>query len=268
IWARNSPLGGGAANSCPITEKRRCAHRSWTRGPRACCAMPAPLDQGAPTVDGGLDCWRRASSADREKPLASAPVASGDRGEEAQQRNEPLAAAAVKALDQRDRQAIVIDGRHECGPADLPERARREGVAPPLSPALDRPAVDADQLGQLSHPRGGRAFPHDRDQHDDRGEIDLAPEKPQRRRRCAGAATVAGAAEAEAPIMLLAEPGRTATGLAAILGRMQDAAAQRASSPPRRNRHVLIKDEKQRTPPRSTRVDASEIHPGAGWRRQ
>ena len=77
------------------------------------------------------------------------PVASGDRGEEAQQRNEPLAVAAAKALDQRDRQAIVIDGRHECGPADLPERARREGVAPPFSPALDRPAVDADQLGQL-----------------------------------------------------------------------------------------------------------------------
>src|SRR5208282_6091155 len=185
-----------------MTEKRRCAHRSWTRGPRACCAMPALLmDQGARTVDRGLECWRRASSADREKPSASAPVASGDRGEEAQQRNEPLAAAAIKALDQRDRQAIVIDGRHEYSPADLPERARREGIAPPLSPALDRPAVDADQLGQLSHPRGGRAFPHDRDQHDYRGEIDLAPEKPERRRRSACAATVAGAAEAEAPIM-------------------------------------------------------------------
>src|SRR5208337_4093785 len=48
------------------------------------------------------------------------------------------------------------------------------------------------------------------------------------------------AAEAEAPIMLLAEPGRTATRLAAILGRMQHAAAQRASSPPRRNRDVLL----------------------------
>jgi hypothetical protein len=45
--------------------------------------------------------------------------------------------------------------------------------------------------------------------------------------------------------MLLAEPGRTATGLAAILGGMQNAAAQRASSPPRSNRYVLIKDEKQ-----------------------
>src|SRR5271157_522019 len=246
IWARNSPLGGGAANSCPITEKRRCAHRSWTRGPRACCAMPALLmDQGARTVDRGLDCWRRASSADREKPSASAPVASGDRGEETQQRKEPLAAVAVEALDQRDRQAIGIDGRHECGPADLPERGRREDVAPPRSPALDRPAVDADQRGQLSHPRGGRALPHDRDQNDCRGEIDLAPEEPQRRRRCACAATVASTAKAEAPIMLLAEPGRTATGLAAILGGMQNAAAQRASSPPRRNRDVLIKDEKQ-----------------------
>jgi hypothetical protein len=45
--------------------------------------------------------------------------------------------------------------------------------------------------------------------------------------------------------MLLAEPGRTATGLAAILGGMQNAVAQRTSSPPRRNRDVLIKDEKQ-----------------------
>src|SRR5271157_3831119 len=42
--------------------------------------------------------------------------------------------------------------------------------------------------GQLSHPRGGRALPHDRDQHDYRGEIDLAPEKPERRRRSACAA--------------------------------------------------------------------------------
>jgi hypothetical protein len=94
----------------------------------------------------------------------------------------------------------VIDGRHECGPADLPERARREGATPPLSPALDRPAVDTDQVGQPSHPGGGRALPHDRDQHHDRGEIDLAPEEPQRRRRSACAATVAilsGAGDAE-----------------------------------------------------------------------
>ena len=28
IWARSSPLGGGAADSCPTTEKRRCAQRS------------------------------------------------------------------------------------------------------------------------------------------------------------------------------------------------------------------------------------------------
>ena len=86
----------------------------------------APLDQGAQTVDRGLDCRRRASSADRGRPLPSAPVASGDRGDEAQQRNEPLPATAGEALDQRGRQAILIDRRHECGPADLPERARRE----------------------------------------------------------------------------------------------------------------------------------------------
>ena len=47
------------------------------------------------------------------------------------------------------------------------------------------------------------------------------------------------------PIVFLAESGRTATRLSAILGRMRHAAAQRASSPQRRNRDVLIKDEKQ-----------------------
>src|ERR1700693_2888776 len=116
---------------------------------------------------------------------------------------------------------------------------------PPLSPPLNRPAVDADQLGQMSHPRGGRALPHDRDQHHHRGEIDLASEEPQRRRRLAFAATIECAAEAEAPIVLLAEPGRTATRLAAIPGGMHHAPAQQASLPSTRNGDVLIKDEKQ-----------------------
>jgi glutathione S-transferase len=51
------------------------------------------------------------------------------------------------------------------------------------SPALDRSAVDAKQPVQLSHPRGRRALPHERDQHHHGGKIDLAPEEPQRRRR-------------------------------------------------------------------------------------
>jgi hypothetical protein len=80
------------------------------------------------------------------------------------------------------------------------------------APALHRPAVDADQPGQPSHLPGGCALPHDGDQHHRRRKIDLATEESERRRRLARAAAVAGATEAEAPIMLLAEPGRTATG--------------------------------------------------------
>ena len=49
----------------------------------------------------------------------------------------------------------------------------------------------------------------------------------------------------EAPIVLIAEPGRPATRLAAILGGMHHAPAQQASPPSRRNRDVPIKDEKQ-----------------------
>ena len=75
--------------------------------------------------------------------------------------------------------------------------------------------------------------------------MDFATEEPERRRRLARAAAVAGATEAEAPIMLLAEPGRTATGLAAIPGRMQHPAAQQTWFPSSRDSDILIKGEKQ-----------------------
>ena len=46
-------------------------------------------------------------------------------------------------------------------------------------------------------------------------------------------------------LMLLAEPGRTATRLAAIPGRMQHPSAQQALFPSSRDGDILIKDEKQ-----------------------
>ena len=75
--------------------------------------------------------------------------------------------------------------------------------------------------------------------------MDFATEEPERRRRLARAAAVAGATEAEAPIMLLAEPGRTATGLAAIPARMQHPGAQCAWFLSRRVGDILIKGKKQ-----------------------
>ena len=130
--------------------------------------------------------------------------------------------------------------------ADLPERGRREVLAPPPPPALDGAAVDADELREPSHPRGRRALPHDRDQHHDRGEIDLAAEEAQRRRRLALAATVARAAEAEAPVVLLARAGTA--GRAACGGyRAECSAPPHSAHRPRRAAigEVPIKDEKQ-----------------------
>ena len=59
----------------------------------------------------------------------SGVIAPGDRPEEAQQRDQLLAATAGEAVEQRGRQTVLIDGRHEDGACDAPERACREGVA-------------------------------------------------------------------------------------------------------------------------------------------
>jgi hypothetical protein len=71
-------------------------------------------------------------------------------------------------------------------------------------------------------------MPHDRDEHDDRGEVDLGAEEAQRRWRRPRPAAIDSTAEAEAPIMLGPKLDRPATRLARIGGRMQRAAAQRA----------------------------------------
>ena len=89
------------------------------------------------------------------------------------------------------------------------------------------------------------AVPHDRDQHHDRGEIDLAAEEAQRRRRRPRAAAVHRTAEAEALVMLLAQSAGPATRLAPVAGGMQHAAAQRASCASCRIGKIPIEGEQQ-----------------------
>jgi hypothetical protein len=45
------------------------------------------------------------------------------------------------------------------------------------APPLDGAAIDADHLGQLPHAQGRCAVPQDRDQHHDRGNVDLGAEE-------------------------------------------------------------------------------------------
>ena len=78
-------------------------------------------------------------------------MASGDRRDEAQQRDELLADIASEALNQRDRQSPLINRWHERGTGDAPERRCRECVAPPQPPARDRPAINAGDLGKPLH---------------------------------------------------------------------------------------------------------------------
>src|ERR1700739_1918038 len=146
IAAFSSPLAGGAANSWPITPKRRCAHRSWTRvpavGPRACWIMPVLLRSESLNRRSHRDSRRRASCADVGTPLSSVSAASGDRSDEAQQRNEAIGAVTGEAFEQRCRQTFAIDRRHERGARNLPERRCREALAPPHPPALGGASVD------------------------------------------------------------------------------------------------------------------------------
>src|ERR1700756_77211 len=97
--------------------------------------------------------WRRASSADLGKPLQSLHLPSGDGAEKAQQRDHALLyAAAGEALEQRSRNPLRIDRRHERGSRVLPERRCREDLPPPAAPALKAAAIDTDELFEPSHP--------------------------------------------------------------------------------------------------------------------
>jgi hypothetical protein len=106
-------------------------------------------------------------------------AASGDRSDEAQQRDEAIGAVTGEAFEQRCRQMLVIDRRQERGARNLPERRCREALAPPPAPALDGAAVNADRLRETFHSGGRHAVPQGRDQHHDGGEIDFAAEEAQ-----------------------------------------------------------------------------------------
>ena len=135
--------------------------------------------------------------------------------------------------------------RHERGASDLPEWCRREAVTPPCAPALDGAAIDADHVGQLPHARRRCAVPQDRDQHHDRGNVDLGAEEAQRRRRRPRPAAIDRAAEAEAPVVLTPEAAGPATRLAPIVSRMNNAVASLAPGTPSGVGEVAITGEQQ-----------------------
>ena len=111
-------------------------------------------------------------------------------------------------------------------------RQRREG-----SP------IDPRQARQTRQPCRRCPVQHCRDQRHDRGEVDLAPEKAQRWRGVPLATAVHRTAEAEAPGIILAQPGGTAARLAAKRRRMECTAAVTATSRPGDGRKVAVEDE-------------------------
>ena len=178
-----------------------------------------------------------------ERPLrigqsryASVHAASSDGFQEAQQRDQPIGIVTGEALDERGRQPARIDRRHERGASDLPEWCRGEALTPPCAPALDGAAIDADQLVKFPHAPRRRAVPQDRDQHHDRGNVDLGAEEAQRRRRRSRPAAVDRAAEAEALVVLAPEAAGPATRLAPIVSTMNNAAAVACTPHPERCR--------------------------------
>ena len=121
IAAFSSPLAGGAANSWPMTEKRRCAHRSWTRRLRACSVMSALLSSGATSVEHTAERWRRASSAGWP-PFSSvhaAPPVIGPRSAAARSADRRVTG---EALEQRGRQLRPSTGGMKRGAATFQNR--------------------------------------------------------------------------------------------------------------------------------------------------
>ena len=90
-------------------------------------------------------------------------AASGNRPDEAQQRDEAIGVVTGEAFEERCWQTLPIDRRHEHGACNLPERRYREVLTPPRPPPLDGAAVDADGLRQAVDPRCRHAVAQDRE---------------------------------------------------------------------------------------------------------
>src|SRR6266540_1550267 len=229
----SSPRGGGAASSCPTTEKRRWAQDWWTDGFRLLVTSRSHHRRSAHRSRPPAD-YRRASSADWQRPSASVREAAtaGDRAEEAQQRHETSLVVTREALEERRRQEPGLHRRHERGRGDPPERALGECLAPPRPPALDGPPAHAEQIPELPHPLRRRAVAHRRDDHHDGAQVDLAPKEAQRWRRAALSAALPRATEAEPLVAVLPKRGRPTARLAVEVGRVQHATAGLAAFRP------------------------------------
>ena len=115
--ARSSPLRGGAANSWPTT--REAQVRPPLVDPSTSCLLRSrrrSLDQRARDRRehriAGDEHPLRIGEGRQRACIATPPVIGRD---EAQQRDQPIGVVAGEALEQRCRQAIVIDRRHEGG---------------------------------------------------------------------------------------------------------------------------------------------------------
>jgi hypothetical protein len=158
-------------------------------------------------------------------PLCSAhSAASGDRPKKAQQCDELFSNATREAFKERSWQALLIDRWHERCRGYTPERARRKDAEPPLAPTHNRATAHSHKLREPVQSRG-RPVSHCRDQDDHAGDIHLAAEEAERRRRLALATIASGTAKAETAIVTLTEPSRSASRFAGVLARMQHTAA-------------------------------------------
>ena len=107
----------------------------------------------------------------------------------------------------------------------LPEQGLHERRAPPFSPTCDGAPVDAKLARQFRQRRPRSAVHQHRNEQYGHGDIDPAPEKPQRRRCRTLSAVIFRAAQAQA--LAIEFPGlrRHSPGLARIIRRVELAAA-------------------------------------------
>lgn len=153
---------------------------------------------------------------------------------------------APEPLQQRPGQLLHRHRRTDPAPCRFPELRRRKVLRPPLAPPLDRPPVHAEPRVQLRRSARRHAMPHRCHDHHDRAEVELAPQKPYRRRREPLAAAVPRAAKAQPFVVALRQRRRACSWLPwwKVCG-VQGLAAHQAAPTPRL-RGDLVVDVKQK----------------------
>lgn len=170
-----------------------------------------------------------------------------------------------EADEERSRHAGFVDGRSEARPGKVPAGSLREGLLPPVSPALERLPRDAERRPQPSRTSWRDAVAHGRDERHDRREVPPAWKEPRRRRGRSAPTPSTTEAEPQPEVRGIAGPRGPTPWLAREVRDVQPPAAIPAATAPDLLSELTVELQKSDVQPGAAQDSLPQEGPPMSW---